>query len=112
MIPPIAAGVKPPELGPSSRGHARARSAAVDAYRLHGVNRNSLQNVNPPLAVFDAEGFVMVIYPVPAVVSQARVQLAVDQEARAAPSTIKNDVADLIEVQAEAERELLVDLKA
>jgi hypothetical protein len=54
----------------------------------------------------------MVIYPVPTAVSQARVQLAVDQEAKAAPATIKNDVADLIEVQAEAERELLVDLKA
>jgi len=54
----------------------------------------------------------MVIYPVPAAVSQARVQIAVDQEAKAAPATIQNDVADLIEVQAEAERELLVDLKA
>jgi hypothetical protein len=54
----------------------------------------------------------MVIYPVPAAVSQARVQLAIDQEAKAASTTIKNDVADLIEVQAEAERELLVDMKA
>jgi hypothetical protein len=54
----------------------------------------------------------MVIYPVPAVVSQARVQLAVDQEAKAPPTTINNDVADVIEAQAEAEREALLDLKA
>jgi hypothetical protein len=45
-------------------------------------------------------------------VTQARVQLAVDQEAKAPPATIQNDVVDVIEVQAEAERELLLDLKA
>jgi hypothetical protein len=54
----------------------------------------------------------MVIYPVPTAVSQARVQLAVDQGAKAPPATINNDVADLIEVQADAEREALLDLKA
>jgi len=54
----------------------------------------------------------MVIYPVPAAVSQARVQLAIDQEAKAPPATVNNDVTDLIEVQAEAERGLLLDLKA
>jgi hypothetical protein len=58
------------------------------------------------------EGFIMVIYPVPTAVSQARVQLAVDQEAKAPPATINNDVAELAEVQAEAEREALLDLKA
>jgi hypothetical protein len=31
---------------------------------------------------------------------------------KAPPATIQNDVVDLIEVQAEAERELLLDLKA
>ena len=54
----------------------------------------------------------MVIYPVPAAVSHARVQLAVDQETKAPPATINNDVAELIEVQADAERELLLDRKA
>jgi hypothetical protein len=54
----------------------------------------------------------MVIYPVPTAVSQARVQLAVDLEAKATPSTINNDVDDLVEVQAEAEHEALVDLRA
>jgi hypothetical protein len=54
----------------------------------------------------------MVIYPVPTTVSQARVQLAVDQEAKAPPATINSDVADLTEVDAEAEREALLDLKA
>ena len=38
--------------------------------------------------------------------------LAVDQGAKAPPATINNDVADLIEVQADAEREALLDLKA
>jgi hypothetical protein len=42
----------------------------------------------------------------------AGVQLGVDQEAKAPPATINNDVGELIEVQAEAEREALVDLKA
>jgi hypothetical protein len=64
-----------------------------------------------PLAVFE-EGFIMVIYPVPTAVSRARVQLAVDQEAEAPPATINNDVAELTEVQAEAEREALLDVKA
>ena len=54
----------------------------------------------------------MVIYPVPTAVSQARVQLAVDQEAKEPPTTINNDVADLIEVQAEARRAAVLDLKA
>ena len=51
------------------------------------------------------------IYPVPAAVTEARVQLAVDQEAKAPPTTIINDVAEVAEVQAEADRELLLDLK-
>jgi hypothetical protein len=54
----------------------------------------------------------MVIYPVPTAVSQARVQLAVDQEAKAPPATINNDLADLIETQAEADREQLLDRRA
>jgi hypothetical protein len=54
----------------------------------------------------------MVIYPVPTAVTQARIQLAADQEAKAPPATINNDVADVLEVEAEAERERLLDLKA
>jgi hypothetical protein len=51
------------------------------------------------------------IYPVPTVVIEARVQLAVDQEAKAPPATIINDVGEIAEVQAEAEHEQLLDLK-
>jgi hypothetical protein len=53
----------------------------------------------------------MTIYPVPTAVTAARIQLAVDQEAKAAPTTINNDVAEVAEVQAAAEREQLLDLK-
>jgi hypothetical protein len=51
------------------------------------------------------------IYPVPTAVIEARVQLAVDQEAKAPPTTIINDVGKVAEVQAEAEREQMLDLK-
>jgi hypothetical protein len=53
----------------------------------------------------------MTIYPVPTAVTTARVQLAVDQEAKAPPATINNDVAEVVEVQADAEREQLLDVK-
>jgi len=53
----------------------------------------------------------MTIYPVPTAVTAARIQLAVDQEAKAPPTTINNDVAEVAEVQAAAEREQLLDLK-
>lgn len=53
----------------------------------------------------------MTIYPVPTAVTEARLHLAIDQEAKAPPTKIINDVADVAEVQAEAERGLLLDLK-
>jgi hypothetical protein len=53
----------------------------------------------------------MMIYPVPTAVTEARIQLAADQEAKASPATINNDVAEVAEVQAKAERELLLDLR-
>jgi hypothetical protein len=53
----------------------------------------------------------MTIYPVPTAVTAARVQLAVDQESKAPRTTINNDVVEVAEVQAEAERKLLLDLK-
>ena len=52
----------------------------------------------------------MTIYPVPRVVTEAMVQLAVDQHAKAPPATINTDVADVAEFQAEAEREALLDV--
>jgi hypothetical protein len=75
------------------------------------VNRNSLQNINAGLANSGKEVVMTTIYPVPTAVTEARVQLATDQEAKAPPATIINDVAEVAEVQAEAERELLLDLK-
>jgi hypothetical protein len=59
----------------------------------------------------EARRIVMTIYPVPTAVTEARVQLAVDQEAKAPPATVNNDVAEVAEVQAAAEREQLLDLK-
>ena len=53
----------------------------------------------------------MTIYPVPTVVTDARIQLAVDQEAKAPPATIDTDVVQVEEVQAQAEREQLLDLR-
>jgi len=53
----------------------------------------------------------MTIYPVPTAVTEATVQLAVDQEAKAPPATVNNDVAEVAEVQAEAERGQLLDVK-
>ena len=60
---------------------------------------------------FRARKVVMTIYPVPTAVTAARVQLAVDQETKAPPTTINNDVAEVAKVQADAEREQLLDLK-
>ena len=56
----------------------------------------------------------MVIYPVPPAVTQARVQLSIDEtaKAQAAPTTIIQDLGKVIEAQKEAEQALLIDLKA
>jgi hypothetical protein len=53
----------------------------------------------------------MTIYPVPKAVTEARVQLAEDQQAKAKPTVIINDVAEVAGVEAEAEREALLDVK-
>ena len=53
----------------------------------------------------------MTIYPVPTAVTEARLQLAIDQEVKAPRATINNDVAEVAEVQADAEREQLLDMK-
>ena len=55
----------------------------------------------------------MVIYPVPQAVTQARVQLAIDETAKAPAATINEDVQAVAEVQGQAEQAaLLLDLKA
>jgi hypothetical protein len=54
----------------------------------------------------------MVIYPVPAAVTQAKVQLVIDETAKAPAPTINEDRLAVIEVEVEAEQALLLDLKA
>jgi hypothetical protein len=49
-------------------------------------------------AVRQERGCPVDVYPVPAAVMQARVQLIIDQTDKAPPATINNDVADVIEV--------------
>lgn len=54
----------------------------------------------------------MVIYPVPVEVTQARVQLLVDQTAKAPPNTINADLKAVYDSEAQAIAETaLVDLK-
>jgi hypothetical protein len=54
----------------------------------------------------------MVIYPVPPAVTQARVQLLIDETAKAAPTIIVQDLGKVVEAQKQAEQALLIDLKA
>lgn len=54
----------------------------------------------------------MVIYPVPVAVTQAKVQLVIDETAKAPVTTINNDVQTVISVQRQAEQASLVDVKA
>ena len=54
----------------------------------------------------------MVIYPVPVAVTQAKIQLVIDETAKAPAATINNDVQAVIRVQRQAEQEALVDVKA
>jgi len=57
----------------------------------------------------------MLIYPVPAAVTQARVQLVADQTEKAPSHVINKDVLDVCAAKNQAEREAmdaLLDLKA
>jgi hypothetical protein len=54
----------------------------------------------------------MVIYPVPTAVTRAKVQLSIDETAKAAPTTIIQDLGKVIEAQKQAEQALLIDRKA
>lgn len=53
----------------------------------------------------------MVIYPVPAELTQARIQLLVDQTAKAPQETINEDLKAVYETTAQAEQSALVDVK-
>jgi hypothetical protein len=54
----------------------------------------------------------MVIYPVPVAVTQAKVQLVIDETAKAPAAIINSDLQAVIAVQRQAEQEGLVDVKA
>jgi hypothetical protein len=54
----------------------------------------------------------MVIYPVPFAVTQARIQLVVDQIAKAPPQTIDQDVLAIEDAKAQSDRDSLVDFEA
>jgi len=54
----------------------------------------------------------MVIYPVPAAVTQAKIQLVIDETAKAPMTVINSDVQAVVAVQRQAEQEALVDVKA
>ena len=54
----------------------------------------------------------MVIYPVPAAVTQAKIQLVIDETAKAPATTINSDVQAVIAAQRQAEQDVLVDVKA
>ena len=54
----------------------------------------------------------MVIYPVPATVTQAKIQLVIDETAKAHATVINSDVRARVAVPRQAEQEALVDVKA
>jgi hypothetical protein len=54
----------------------------------------------------------MVIYPVPVEVTQARIQLLVDQTAKAPPKTISDDLKAVYHTKAVAEEAALQEAKA
>ena len=53
----------------------------------------------------------MVIYPVPAAVTQAKIQLVIDETAKAPATVINSDVHALVDAQRKAEQEALVESK-
>jgi hypothetical protein len=54
----------------------------------------------------------MVIYPIPAAVTQAKVQLVIDEMAKAPSPTINDDVQNVVAAQSKAWRDALLDRKA
>jgi hypothetical protein len=90
---------------------SQAESSAFRTTAFCGVNPTCLQNVNATLRIFRQEGS-MVIYPIPVAVTQAKVQLVLDETAKAPLHTINADVQNVVEAQSEAERKALLDRKA
>jgi hypothetical protein len=64
------------------------------------------------LTNFGQEGYPMVIYPIPVEVTQARVQLVVDQAAKAPPHTINQDLQAVDHAKATAITAALANLPA
>jgi hypothetical protein len=64
------------------------------------------------LTNFGQEGHPMVIYPIPVEVTQARVQLVVDQAAKAPSHTINQDLKAVDHAKAAAITAALADLPA
>ena len=54
----------------------------------------------------------MVIYPVPVAVTQAKIQLVIDETAKAPATVIHTDVQAVVAAQRQAEQDALVDVKA
>ena len=54
----------------------------------------------------------MVIYPIPVEVTQARVQLVVDQAAKAPPNTINQDLQAVVHAKAAAMEAALANLQS
>jgi len=54
----------------------------------------------------------MVIYPIPVEVTQARIQLVVDQNAKASPNTINQDLQAVYHAKAAAVEEALETIQA
>lgn len=53
----------------------------------------------------------MQVYPIPAAVTQARIQLLAEQAAKAPPRIINDAVMDVFAAKNQAERESVVDIK-
>ena len=54
----------------------------------------------------------MVIYPIPVEVTQARIQLVVDQNAKAPPNTINQDLQAVYHAKAAAVESAIADMQA
>ena len=54
----------------------------------------------------------MVIYPIPVEVTQARIQLVVDQNAKAPPNTINQDLQAVYHAKAAAVEAAIADMQA
>jgi hypothetical protein len=54
----------------------------------------------------------MVIYPIPVEVTQARIQLVVDQNAKAPPNTIKQDLQAVYHAKAAAVEAAIAEVQA